>query len=243
MGSSTDNALGAARSRRITAATYNIHAWVGTDGRWDPARIFDVIRGLDADVLALQEVDFLLKEGGSAEETLRRETGCTVLPGPTMFRGMSRYGNMLLTRLPVMEHDQRDLCVDSREPRCCIDALLDTGGATLRVLATHLGLKHNERICQVRTLLEALEEGGRQPTILLGDFNFWMPFFGAPARLARRFTASPLRRTFPAHRPLLALDRIYLSPGLRFGAFQVIDTPATRLASDHLPLKAEIILP
>lgn len=243
MGSFSPEPKNPREPRRLSAATYNIHAWIGTDGRWDPTRILDVMRGLDVDVLALQEVDFLWREGDSAEESLGRETGCAVLPGPTMLRGVSRYGNMLLTRLPVLEYDQHDLGVDGREPRCCIDAMLDAGGTRLRVLATHLGLKRVERFCQVRTIMRALEEGGRQPTILLGDFNFWMPFLGSPGWLASRLKPSPLRRTFPANRPFLALDRIYVSPGLRFADLRVIDTPATRLASDHLPLRAEIVLP
>lgn len=229
--------------RRVAAATYNIHAWVGTDGQWNPSRVLEVLQALDVDILALQEVDFLWSEGATAEEVLCRELGCQVLPGPTMVRGDSRYGNMLLTRLPVLSYDQRDLAVDGREPRCCIDALLDAGGTSLRVMATHLGLTRNERLCQVRSLLAALDEDGDHPTIMLGDFNFWMPFFGASAMLKRRIKASPLTRTFPANRPLLALDRIYLSDAMRFGRAGVLDTPATRLASDHLPLRAEIILP
>lgn len=230
--------------RRVTAATYNIHAWVGTDGRWDPPRVLEIMRALDVGILALQEVDFLWGEGVTAEEVLCRELDCRVLPGPTMVRGDSRYGNMLLTRLPVLSYDQRDLAVEGREPRCCIDALLDAGGTSLRVLATHLGLTRNERLCQVRSLLAALDEDGdHHPTLLLGDFNFWMPFFGASARLRQRVKASPLTRTFPANRPLLALDRIYLSEAMRFGRVGVLDTPAARLASDHLPLRAEIILP
>ena len=41
----------------LTLVTYNIHACVGTDGRFEPARIAGVLRELDADVVALQEVD------------------------------------------------------------------------------------------------------------------------------------------------------------------------------------------
>ena len=40
------------------AATYNIHAHVGRDGRRDPARVSRVIDELDADVVALQEFTY-----------------------------------------------------------------------------------------------------------------------------------------------------------------------------------------
>ena len=42
---------------RLVLATYNIHRCVGRDGRYDPGRIRDVVQELDADVIALQEVD------------------------------------------------------------------------------------------------------------------------------------------------------------------------------------------
>ena len=41
----------------IALATYNIHACIGTDGHFDPFRIVDVIREMDADIIALQEVE------------------------------------------------------------------------------------------------------------------------------------------------------------------------------------------
>ena len=41
----------------ITIASYNIHRCIGGDGRFDPARVRRVIEELDADVVALQEVE------------------------------------------------------------------------------------------------------------------------------------------------------------------------------------------
>ena len=42
---------------QITLATYNIHACVGIDRRFDPERIVQVMKELDVDVAALQEVE------------------------------------------------------------------------------------------------------------------------------------------------------------------------------------------
>jgi endonuclease/exonuclease/phosphatase family metal-dependent hydrolase len=44
------------RWRTLRVATYNIHRCRGLDGRTSPARVADVIRAIDADVVALQEV-------------------------------------------------------------------------------------------------------------------------------------------------------------------------------------------
>jgi endonuclease/exonuclease/phosphatase family metal-dependent hydrolase len=40
----------------IRVATYNIHRCRGLDGRTSPSRIADVIRTIDPDIIALQEV-------------------------------------------------------------------------------------------------------------------------------------------------------------------------------------------
>jgi len=42
--------------KTLRVATYNIHRSRGLDGRTNPARIAEVIRAIDADVIALQEV-------------------------------------------------------------------------------------------------------------------------------------------------------------------------------------------
>ncbi|HAO24637.1 MAG TPA: endonuclease, partial [Methylophaga sp.] len=44
-------------SNTLTIATYNIHACIGSDGQFDPARIAAVLQELDADIIALQEVE------------------------------------------------------------------------------------------------------------------------------------------------------------------------------------------
>jgi len=46
----------ALRAVSLKVATWNIHGAVGTDGRYAPSRIVDVLAELDADIVALQEV-------------------------------------------------------------------------------------------------------------------------------------------------------------------------------------------
>ena len=41
----------------VSVASYNIHKCVGTDGLFDPRRIEAVLLELNADIVALQEVD------------------------------------------------------------------------------------------------------------------------------------------------------------------------------------------
>ena len=57
------------RRKTLRVATYNIHRCRGLDGRTSAARIANVIRTVDADIVALQEVIGAgPTSGGQAEE-------------------------------------------------------------------------------------------------------------------------------------------------------------------------------
>lgn len=144
-------------------ATYNIHRAVGRDRRQNPLRIAETIAALEADLVALQEV-----ETPSHPEPLillqrLREHGYEALLGHTMRRGPHHYGNLLLTRLPVSNHRLLDLSQPGREPRGLIEAQLllgpDPAAPRLRCLATHLGLRGWERRRQIAQLSAALDAG------------------------------------------------------------------------------------
>ena len=226
--------------RRLRVATYNIHSGVGTDGRCDPARIAAVINELSADVVALQEVE---SRHGDLDTLafLAQRTGMRAVPGPTMLRDEGDYGNALLTRAGLLEVRHVDLSFPGREPRGAIDAVLQFGQATLRVLATHLGLRPAERRQQIETLLGGLDEP-RLPTVLMGDLNEWF-LWGRPLRrLHAHFGETPAPATFPAGRPLFALDRLWVKPLRCLARLAAHRSPLARVASDHLPLAATLEL-
>lgn len=226
---------------RLRIATYNIHGAVGTDGLFDPARVAAVLAEIDADVVALQEVHSGAA-GGNLLAHLRAALDVETVSGPTLFRSDAEYGNALLSRYPVRGVNRIDLSVGRREPRGALDTLLDAGRG-LRVLATHLGLWPGERRRQVKRLLQALDDGPQLPTVLLGDLNEWY-LWGRPLRwLHAEFERSPAPATFPARRPVLALDRLWARPRSMLERVKVHATPLARRASDHLPLVATLVLP
>jgi endonuclease/exonuclease/phosphatase family metal-dependent hydrolase len=221
----------------IAIASYNIHRCIGGDGRFDPARVRRVIDALDADVIALQEVetradgglDLLERLGGGAYQAIA---------GPTLHRENAHYGNALLSRLPVQDVRLHDLSVPAREPRGAIEVSLGTPAGALRVVATHFGLAPWERRLQAQRVLELMGPARAPLEVLLGDLNEWF-LWGRPLRwLHRAFAQTPAPATWPARFPVFALDRLWLRPRAALAALARHDSPAARAASDHLPLRA-----
>jgi len=225
----------------IRLASYNTHGGIGRDGPFVPKRIADVLKEMDADIVALQEVENRAT-GFDMLAYLKGETGFEAIAGPTLLRRGADYGNGLLTRFEVLSVQRINLCVDRCEPRGAIDVELDCGGTPMRVLATHLGLKPYERREQIQRLLRVLEGDRPLPTVLMGDINEWF-LWGRPLRwMHRHFEETPSPATFPAGFPIFALDRMWVKPRGLLSNIEVHSTPLARKASDHLPLKAELTL-
>jgi endonuclease/exonuclease/phosphatase family metal-dependent hydrolase len=134
-----------------------------------------------------------------------------------------------------------DLSWRRREPRGAISADLDFGeGRMLKVVATHLGLRPAERREQVERLLELFTWHEQERAVLMGDVNEWF-LWGRPLKhLHRYFDRTRAVATFPARRPVLALDRLWTHPGSILRGLEAHATPLARVASDHLPLVASI---
>jgi endonuclease/exonuclease/phosphatase family metal-dependent hydrolase len=229
----------------LTVASYNVHRCIGADGRHDPDRVAAVLRELDADVVGLQEVASRFGAPGAVDQLayLARALGYHAIAGPTLRQRRGHCGNALLTRRPVLGLDQIDLTRAGREPRGAIDAQLGVGADVVRVLVTHLGLHWRDRRAQVRRLLDALGEDRAGFVVVLGDINEWLPRLGCLGRLHGRLGTAPAVRTFPARRPLLALDRVWAQPHAGLLAVRAHATALARVASDHLPVSATIEWP
>ncbi len=233
----TGNTLQEPGSRRIKVATYNIHGWIGTDQRQMPLRAIRVISELDADIVALQEANFSLEEGGHLDEAFFSTlTDMEVVLGPTFFKYALHYGNVLLSRFPIIRFHRIDLSAHPYEPRGAIDALIRIGGTTVRVLTAHLGLRAIERKFQADMLMQTLSSGFQGTVIVLGDFNEWTLRRAALKRLYSLFGKTKTPRTFPSIFPVFSLDRIMVSPPGSLVEIQVHKSLDIIMASDHLPV-------
>ena len=225
----------------LTAVTYNVHEWIGKDRQQRPERAIRIIRDLEADVVALQEVSFCT-EGPCrySLEDLSQKTGMSVIPGLTLTKKNADFGNVILTAYPLLSVRKLDLTFRTREPRGAIVAKLDIHGMPCTVIATHLGLRWKERRRQIRQLLEEIKTEDPGPLVFMGDFNEWNTLTGALRILKSHFRMEPAPPTYPSRFPVLPLDRILVHPGSALKEISVRKTPFSRLASDHLPLKAVI---
>jgi endonuclease/exonuclease/phosphatase family metal-dependent hydrolase len=107
------------------------------------------------------------------------------------------------------------------------------------VVSTHLALVDRTRRHQVRSILEHPQLQGA--VVLLGDMNAWRRC-KATRTLEREMVGGAeftWPRTFPAARPVLALDRVY-ARGAELRRMEAHSSPAARRASDHLPVIAHV---
>ncbi len=230
----------------LTLVSYNIHSGIGTDGRFNLARTAEVLREINADIVALQEVGDFLGRTSSIHhpEELAEMLGLYMAFGPNVVRNGRRYGNAVLSRLPILKSRNYDLSVHSREPRGALRADLDLGnGRGLHVFSLHLGLSVGERRRQESLLLSAdiLRDAIRQdPVIVCGDFNYWwngpVPSLVRSAINDAGHLLRHAERTYPSSFPLLRLDRVFVDGGIRPLDLTAHRSTGSRLASDHLPL-------
>ncbi|HTE14975.1 MAG TPA: endonuclease/exonuclease/phosphatase family protein [Burkholderiales bacterium] len=223
-------------------ASYNIHLGIGTDGHFEPERIAAVINELQADVVALQEVG-LGAPGFNMLQYLRDACRMNAVAGPTLVTKHGDYGNAILTRFHATAERRLNISVPRCEPRGALDIELDCDGRHLRIIATHLGLRPAERRKQIQQLLDHVRDTSVLPLVLIGDLNEWF-LWGRPVRwLHRHFEPTPSPATFPSRYPLFALDRVWVKPFSKLQHVVVHASRLSRVASDHLPLKAVLNLP
>lgn len=234
---------------RLRVVSWNVHGCVGTDRLFAPERIAAWLRALAPDIVLLQEVGDIRGVHPPVDQasTIAEALGFSCAVGITVRTGPYGYGNATLTRFTVVESESIDLSVWGREPRLALRAVIGYDALRIITLNVHLGLGPEERRTQLRRLLPALDSQlGHEAVLMGGDFNDFPP---GPVTLTLRHrmvdAAARIKksRTFPSRRPLLRLDRLYVGPGARVAAARVVSEGDIRVASDHLPVLVDFVVP
>ncbi len=230
----------------LRIATYNVHRCRGMDRRVAPARIVEVLRDIDADVIALQEVIGAGPAGAGQAEEIGAGLGMGWVMNCVRTLRQHQYGNVVLSRHPIVHHSQYDLSWRTCEPRHCQRADLDIDGRVLHVYNVHLGTAVLERRYQAKRLASFVHDRRvTGPKVLLGDFNEWMKGL-ATKTLSSLFESVDIsqylkrRRTYPGIFPVVHLDHIYYEGIVEVTGVEMPRTRKALMASDHLPLVASL---
>jgi len=213
--------------------TFNIHHAEGTDGAVRPRRVADTIRALAPDVVGLQEVRRGVLLGDQPDYLGRRLRMERAFQPTVRVRGYD-FGNLFLTRGQILSAERMVLPSSGAVTRGCLLARIELEGVRCAVAVTHLGVRPQDLEPHMELLLEFLPSA--EPLVLLGDFNATVAQLAPLGELLTLPADSP--PTFPAQKPVAAIDLVGFSRHWRLRSLETMRT----VASDHLPLVAELEL-
>lgn len=232
----------------VRVMTYNIHHGAGLNKKLDLDRIAQVIREQNCDIVCLQELDRNMPRSDRVDmpAVLAKKTGMTATFEPNLKANGGEYGNCTLTRYPIDSYRNHPLpAPPGKEPRGCLSVTVRIQDRPVMVLNTHFGLIPAARKEQAAEIL--LFECEDMPTILAGDFNE-MPPEPAVQTLLTRFknTTADIKKedtlTFEADDPDRQIDYVLVSDEWDVVSSGAVATAAAAVASDHLPLVADLQL-
>ena len=248
---------------KIRVLSYNIHRAIGIDRRFLPERIIEILKGHDADIVLLQEVD----EGAprSRELNLAKELAEALdypyyVMGHNVCLRKGWYGNATLSRFPILRERNIDLTIGKKKRRGCQHTTIDVRNKRdksfpLEVFNLHLGLSAKERQDQAGVLVSSSEYKSLDmdaACLIGGDFNDWrsllralfiegLDFKCATDKDNKKGLPTALK-TFPSFAPRGGLDRIYYRGGMRLLSTKRCRYRKSKIASDHLPIISEFDL-
>ena len=244
-------ALPASAKRTLRVMTYNIHVGVGMDKKLDLQRIADVINAARPDLVGLQEVDRGVKrtEGKDEIAELAAMTNMEYAFAPNLDYQGGKYGVAILSRLTIKNTEHR-LFENKREAerRGMLRIEVEVDGKRLNFVTTHLDYQFEDgRLFETEQMLKFLD-GVKGPTIVVADLND-LPTGSAYQLMRTKFDDAWVTSgaksdgfSYPADKPVKRIDHIFYSAGertqIRAKKSWVIDT----LASDHIPVMAELEL-
>jgi endonuclease/exonuclease/phosphatase family metal-dependent hydrolase len=227
------------------------------DGKLAPERIARVIAQHAPDIVALQELDVgrPRSNGVDQAELIARHLEMGQIFSAALHVEEGRYGNAILTHLPMrlIKADALPSGPFRRplEPRGALWVAIEAGDIEIQVLNTHLGLSPSERKAQAEALAGPnwlADPACRAPVLLCGDLNA-LPNAPACRKLDGRLKnvdatrpKNAKRGTFFARFPFVRIDHIFVSNHVAVEAVEIPSSSLTRVASDHLPLIADLRL-
>jgi endonuclease/exonuclease/phosphatase family metal-dependent hydrolase len=245
-------------TEKLRVVTLNIHKGLSQfNRRMVIHELREGIGALKPDVVFLQEVAgvnqrhaqrFAAWPGKGQHEFLAGEELQHVY-GRNRVHQYGHYGNAVLTRFPIVSHENEDISDHRFERRGMLHTVLKVPGwrRNLHCVCVHLSLHEGGRKRQLDALSRRLQElvERNAPIIIAGDFNDWRQRASPILQRSLGMTEASLSafgshlRTYPSVLPMFRLDRIYVR-GFAVLKSQVHRGPPWSLLSDHLAVSAEL---
>jgi len=232
--------IAAAQSETIVRVlTFNILHGATTKGDFDLDKIASVIKDVNPDLVALQEVDFKTKRAGKYD--LATELGWRTKMAPLFGIAMpydgGGYGEGILTKMPIIASRNIPLPHSpGNEPRAALEVIVELeSGDTICFIGTHLEHQSNstDRIDQVKKINEVFVHGN-YPSILAGDLNATPE--SEPISILKKYWTDTFgdnpEPTYSSDEPRKKIDYIMFRPSEKWEVIEnkvICDT----VASDH----------
>ncbi|KAB7614431.1 metal-dependent hydrolase [Amylibacter sp. SFDW26] len=223
-------------------ASYNIRKCIGLDRQRNPQRVLSIIDDLSVDVIALQEADKRLGQRPTSIpfDEIRRKTNMKPVSMDKTAQSLGWHGNSILINKHANAENVEDITLPGLEPRGALMADVHVkNGNPIRIVAIHLGLLRKSRIKQLDHLQNLLAKKKTLPTIIMGDFNEWSLKKGMEP-ISDSFSILSPGKSFHSAIPMAQLDRFAYSNDLTVNDAGVYEKKVAKIASDHLPVWADI---
>ena len=254
------NALAtAAKSFSVKVLTVNIHkGFTFFNRKFILPELREAVRKIGADVVFLQEVTGSHSQHGNKfdnypdtphYEFLADSIWPDFAYGRNAVYDKGDHGNAVMSKFPIVSFKNHDVSVSGPERRGLLHCELAIEGRSvnLHAVCVHLSLFEAHRTVQMDKLCQLVSTciPPQAPLVVAGDFNDWRhrakDQLALGAGLHEVFVQAHGQpaRTFPARKPLLRLDRIYVRNAVGHKPVVLPHKPWSHL-SDHAPLAAEI---
>ena len=251
----------AAKTFSLKVLTVNIHkGFTFFNRKFILPELREAVRKIGADVVFLQEVTGSHTQHGNKfdnypdtphYEFLADSIWPDFAYGRNAVYDKGDHGNALMSKFPIVRFENHDVSITGPERRGLLHCELQIPGreTNLHAVCVHLSLREDHRTLQMEKLCDLIKKQVpvQAPLIVAGDFNDWrhraLIQLADGAGLHEVFVTANGHpaRTFPARRPLLRLDRIYVRNAIGHKPSVLPRKPWSHL-SDHAPLAAVIEL-
>lgn len=222
-------------NNRLKILTYNVRNARGMDEVTDYDRVAGVIKRIDADCVAIQELDSATQRSNGIVvlDELAKRTGMHASYNKSIDYQGGGYGIGILTKEKPIRKEATSL-PGSEEPRSILLVEL----ADYIICSTHWSLKQTDRMATVEVINKWLEGTTSKPLFLAGDLNA-TPYTDEIQKLSNKWTIlnDTSQPTIPVNNPSRCIDYILLMNNPHFSA-DILETKVETepMASDHLPV-------